>query len=80
MPPLEYDQHARDRMAERGVDEQDVELALKRQMETKPGTPGSIWIHGYGKGNRIIPVCVLTANHNYIKTIGWPKPARRSRR
>jgi hypothetical protein len=68
-------------MAERGVDELDVELALKRQIGKRPGSPGSIWIDGYGKGNRIIPVCVLTANQSYIKTVGWPKiDPRRQRR
>jgi hypothetical protein len=80
MPPLEFDPHARDRMDERGVDEQDVELALKRQVRTRPGDPGSIWIDGYGKGGRIIPVCVLVANRDYIKTIGWPTQGRGSKR
>lgn len=60
-------------MAERGVGEEEVELALKRRKGTRPGDPGTIWIDGYGKGNRIIPVCVLTTNQRYIRTVGWPK-------
>ena len=77
MPPLEYDPHAKKRMAERGVDEQDVELALKRQIAKRAADPGSIWIDGYGKGDRIIPVCVLITNQSYVKTVGWPKKRRR---
>jgi Domain of unknown function (DUF4258) len=73
MPPLEYDPHARARMAERGVDEEEVELALKRQIRKRPGAPGSIWIDGYGRGDRIIPVCVLISKQTYVKTVGWPK-------
>jgi hypothetical protein len=77
---LEFDQHARDRMEERGVEEIDVELALKRQIRKRAADPGSIWIDGYGKGNRIIPVCVSTTKPNYyVTTIGWPKEGRQSR-
>lgn len=74
MADVQYEPHARDRMEERGVSEQDVELALKRPIGApRPGQPGTIWIDGYGMGNRVIPVCVLTANHNHVKTVGWPR-------
>jgi len=79
MPPLEFDPHALKQMAKRGVDEVEVELALKRQIRKRPADPGSIWVDGYGKGDRIIPVCVLIANQSYIKTVGWPKKEKRRR-
>lgn len=73
MPDLEYTEHARDRMAERIVSDTDVELALQRPRGApRPGEPGTIWIDGYGEGNRIIPVCVETMNHDRVITVGWP--------
>jgi hypothetical protein len=81
MPPLEYHPHARDRMEERGVDEIEVELALKRRIGApRPGDPGTIWVDGYGKGNRIIPVCVYVDQQHFVRTVGWPKERRGGRR
>jgi len=76
VPGLTFDPHARDRMEERGVSEEEVELALKRRVRHRPGEPGTIWIDGYGMGNRIIPVCVRLSDQTYVITVGWPKARR----
>lgn len=70
-----FDPHALKRMKQRGVSELDVELALRRRIGyPTPGPTGSIWIRGYGEGNRIIKVGVRTTDQNYVKTVGDPKP------
>jgi hypothetical protein len=73
---LRYGEHAQERMEERGVTEEDVELALRRQVDVRPGEPGTIWIDGSGTGDRIIPVCVPIADQEFIITVGWPKQRR----
>jgi Domain of unknown function (DUF4258) len=73
MANLTYSTHARERMEERGVSERDVELALRRQVQTRPGDPGTLWIDGYGTRDRVIPVNVQTADRTFIITVGWPK-------
>lgn len=74
MPHLDFTQHARDQMEARQVLETDVKLALNRQFGPhRPGEPGTIWIDGLGTGNRIIPVCVETMNHDRVITVGWPR-------
>jgi hypothetical protein len=77
---LEFDPHARKRMAVRGVTEEDVDLALRHQIRTRPGEPGSIWIDGYGVGQRIIPVCVRIQQQDYVITVGEPKEQGRRTR
>jgi hypothetical protein len=74
---LTYTGHALERMAERGVSEEEVELALRRRMRTRPGDPGTIWVDGYGTGNRVIPVCVRVADQKFVTTVGWPKEGGR---
>jgi hypothetical protein len=71
-----YGEHAKERMAERGVTEEDVELALRRRVGVRPGDPGTIWIDGNGAGDRIIPVCVPIADQGFIITVGWPRQRR----
>jgi Domain of unknown function (DUF4258) len=73
MAELTYSTHARERMQERGVSDQDVELALKRPIRTRPGDPGTLWIDGHGTGGRVISVNVQAADKTFIITVGWPK-------
>lgn len=72
MPDLEYGRHARDRMDEREVTEQDVEQALSRRIGSPDaGQPGSVWIRGYAAGGRILKVCVRADDHQYVITVAW---------
>ena len=68
---IRYDKHARDRMEERGVTEQDVELALRRRRRVTPGPLGRIWIWGYS-GGRELKVGVSTYDQQYVITVAWP--------
>ena len=68
---IRYDPHARDRMAERGVTEQDVELALRRPRHRTPGPPGRIWIWGYAGSGRELKVGVSTSDQRYVTTVYW---------
>jgi len=76
MPDLTYGKHARERMEERDVTEQDIEQALSRQIgNPEPGEPGSIWIRGYAAGGRILKVCVRADDTRCVITVAWPGQA-----
>jgi Domain of unknown function (DUF4258) len=68
---IRYTDHARRRMAERGVTEQDVELAIRRRRRVTPGPPGSIWIWGYA-GGRELKVGVWISDQEMVRTVAWP--------
>jgi hypothetical protein len=70
---VEFSDHARKKMAERGITEEDVEAALRRRIgDPEPGQPGTIWIRGYAAGSRILRVCVPVANQEFVVTAAWP--------
>lgn len=70
--PLRYSQHARDRMAERGITEIDVETALRQPIGNPlPGQLGSIVIRGYAPGGRILNVCVRATDQDFVVTVYW---------
>lgn len=59
-------------MTERGIDEQDVEMALRHAIgEPAPGQPGTIVIKGHAPGGRILKVCVAVADQNLVVTTYW---------
>lgn len=69
---LRYSNHARKRMAERGIHEEDVAWALRRPAGSpEAGEPGTIWLPGYAASGRILRVCVRTTDREYIVTLAW---------
>jgi len=69
----EYSDHARRRMAERHITEEDVESALNRRTGLPaPGDNGRLVVFGYASGQRILKV-VLTADEQVVVSV---MPAR----
>ena len=68
---LTYSNHARQQMRRRAVTEEDVERALARTVGNRPGEPGTIWIHGFATGGRVLSVCVKLDNRRYVVTVAW---------
>lgn len=66
-----YRTHARKRMRQRGITQDDVECALRREIRRKPGEPGTIWIYGASTEGRILGVCVTT-DRSVVITTAWP--------
>jgi hypothetical protein len=69
---IRYDEHARDRMAERGVTEEDVRQALNRRIRETPGPPGKIWIWGHATRGRVLKVGVRPDDRQLVITVAWP--------
>lgn len=64
--------HARERMEQRGIFLQDVEMALRHSTETLPGQPGSVWKVGHAPGGRLLKVCVSLGEPDYkVITAAW---------
>jgi hypothetical protein len=71
----EFSKHAREKMAARGISDQDVEMALRHPIGPPyAAQPGSLWIRGHAVGGRILKVCVRATDHNYVITAAWPSP------
>lgn len=69
---VRYTQHALRKMAERGIDEGDVEMALRHPIAVpQPGDPGKVVIEGHAAGGRILKVCVLAADQEMVVTAYW---------
>jgi len=65
--------HVLERMAQRGITEEDINLALDRPTgRTQPGAPGSIWTFGHATEGRILKVCVAADDKNRVITAAWP--------
>ena len=62
--------HAWQRMAKRGITEEQVYTALRREQRRTPGEAGTIWIHGLVDGGDILKVCV-TIDMSIITTVAW---------
>ena len=61
--------HARKRMKERKITEDEVLAALKRRSgDPRPGDNGRIVVFGYGHGSRILKI-VLTADEQEIVSV-----------
>lgn len=58
-------------MAQRLITEDDVDQALRQRLRTAPGARGTVWIHGYARGGRVLKVCVETDDQQFVVTIAW---------
>jgi len=64
-----FSQHARKRMEERKIAEDEVLRALKRRTgPPRPGDNGRLVVFGYGRGSRILKI-VLTADEQVIVSV-----------
>jgi hypothetical protein len=64
-----FSPHARKRMKERKITEEEVIAALKRKIGPPgPGDNGRIVVFGYGTGSRILKI-VLTADKQEIVSV-----------
>ncbi len=68
---LRYSNHALRRLAQRGITQDDVEWALKRQLDPFPGQTGTVWLRGAAGGGRILKVCVPLHDHHFVITAVW---------
>lgn len=69
---IRYSDHAERQMAKRAVTKDDVSQALRQQVNTTPGEPGTVWIHGHTSGGRILRVCVDIHDKEFVITVAWP--------
>lgn len=70
MPRLS--KHAEERMADRGISEEDVRRALNRRSgKPRVASNGNIVVLGYATGGRILKI-VLTPDQKEIITLAWP--------
>jgi hypothetical protein len=68
---LQFSDHARQRMAERMIAEDDVAWALRhRRGAPTPGALGTLWIWGYASG-RVLKVCVRINDQSYVVPAAW---------
>jgi hypothetical protein len=64
-----YSDHARERMEQRGITEDEVTNALNRTTGPPlPGDTGRIVVFGYGRGSRILKI-VLTSDRQTIVSV-----------
>ena len=67
-----FSDHARERMEQRGVFDEDVERALARPLGAPlSGKGGTMWIRGHAPGGRILKVLVRAAEPDYVVTVAW---------
>jgi hypothetical protein len=69
---IRFSDHAELQMAIRAITKDDVSQALRQQVTTRPGDPGSVWVHGYTSGGRILKVCVDIHDKEFVITVAWP--------
>jgi hypothetical protein len=67
---LRFSHHARGRMAERGISQKDVESALRRTTEVRPGTGlGNLQVKGYDERGRLLEVVVRSDDREFVVTV-----------
>ena len=67
----ELSRHARERMSQRHIAEDDIASALARRTgREEPGDGGNTCIYGYASSGRILKV-VLTADRARVVTLMW---------
>jgi hypothetical protein len=71
MPEPVLTDHVRKRMAKRGITEEQIRTALRREQRRTPGEPGTIWIHGLVEGGDTLKVCLPT-DMSIVITAAWP--------
>ena len=62
--------HASERMAQRGISEEQVYAALAHEQRRSPGQGGTVWIHGLTDQGPL-NVCV-SADQTKVITAAWP--------
>jgi hypothetical protein len=66
---LSYSTHARERIEEREITEDEVINALKRTTgPPQPGDRGNLVVYGYGRGSRILKI-VLTSDRQTVVSV-----------
>jgi Domain of unknown function (DUF4258) len=69
---LRFSDHARERMRQRSVSDEDVGSALRRPWgRPRAGSPGTVWIAGFAVDGRILRVCVPTDERTFVITVAW---------
>ena len=69
---LKFTHHAKSRMAQRGITQDDVESALSHLIgPADAGQPGSIWLEGITPGGRRLRTCVDANDQSIIITVAW---------
>lgn len=64
--------HVKERMAQRGITEEDIRSALRRRDGgPKPAMSGNIWVFGYAGRGRILKV-LLNKEQDRVVTAAWP--------
>lgn len=65
---MEYTDHARRRMDQRGISEGDVEAALRRPIGApQPGNrPDTVEVRGYAPGGRILKIILDAADNETV--------------
>ena len=58
-------------MQQRGVTAEDVKWALKRTIDRAPADSGTVWVHGYASGGKILKVLVPLNDASYVITVAW---------
>ena len=71
MPDPLLTRHALERMAERGITEDQVHAALTHELYRTPGQAGTIWVHGLAGRGETLKVCV-TVDMSTVITAAWP--------
>lgn len=66
-----FTRHARERLAQRGITEEQVLAALRHERRRDAGQPGTLWIYGLIQGGETLKVCV-TADMSTVITVAWP--------
>ena len=69
---ITFTNHALQKMSERGIAKEDVEMALRHPIGAPgPGQPGTVVVQGHAPGGRILKVCVPTVDHDVVVTTYW---------
>ena len=74
MKPIQYTQHATDRMAERGVSEAEVESVMNAPAITLPGRLGRAHVMGYPRETDRRGLHVIyneDANQRWVVSVYW---------
>lgn len=67
----ELSQHARDRMAQRGVTQEEVMAVVNRPLRGPiPGDRGNLVFEGYTRGTRVLRV-ITTSDRSLVVSVMW---------
>ncbi|MDP9797568.1 hypothetical protein J2S43_006080 [Catenuloplanes nepalensis] len=69
--PLDFTEHALQRMWQRDILIEDVEKALRNPIRREAGEPGTVWIYGYAATGEELKVCVRAGDEEFVITAVW---------